>query len=92
MTMRNGSKTIGSSVLDALRKKEAALKAAIATERVRQQKRLEKDNARLFSIVGEALVQNARQAPDFRLMLEQVLQSADMRDTDRAFLTGKGWL
>ncbi len=78
--------------LEALRKKEAALRAAIATERVRQQKRKEKEDARLFSIVGAALVQNAAKAPDFQLMLKQVLRAADMRDTDRAFLAGKGWL
>ncbi len=92
MTMRNDSKTSGNAVLDALRKKEAALKAAIATEKVKQQKRQEKDDARLFSIVGAALVQNAAQSPDFRLMLKQVLQSAALRETDRAFLAGKGWL
>ena len=43
MTTRNDSKTSGNAVLDALRKKDAALKAAIATEKVRQQKRQEKD-------------------------------------------------
>lgn len=78
--------------LEALHRREAALKAAIATEKVRQQKRNEKDDARLFSIVGAALVQNAKLSSDFRLMLKQVLQSAAMRDTDRAFLAGKGWL
>jgi hypothetical protein len=92
MTTRNGSKTSGSSVLDALRKKEAALKAAIATEKVRQQKKSEKEDARLFSIVGSALVQNATHSSDFRLMLKQILQAAEMRESDRAFLTGKGWL
>lgn len=78
--------------IDALLRREAALKAAIAQEKVRRQKRKEKDDARLFSIVGAALVQNAEQAPDFRLMLKQVLQAAELRDSDRAFLTGKGWL
>ena len=78
--------------LESLRRKEAALKAAIATEKVRQQKRKEKDDARFFSIVGVALVQNAAQSPDFRLMLKPVLQSAALRETDRAFLAGKGWL
>lgn len=78
--------------LEALRKREVALRAAIATEKVRQQKRQEKENARLCSIVGAALIENADQSADFRLMLKQVLQAADLRDTDRAFLTGKGWL
>jgi len=78
--------------IEALRKREQAIKAAIAAEQVRRQKRREKDDGRLFSIVGAALVQNAAQSPDFRLMLKQVLQSAALRESDRAFLAGKGWL
>jgi hypothetical protein len=78
--------------LESLRRKEAALKAAIATEKVRQQKRKEKEDARLFSIVGEVLVKNAAQSPDFQLMLKQVLQSAALRETDRVFLAAKAWL
>lgn len=78
--------------LEALRRKEAALKEAIAEEKVRQQKRKEKEDARLFSVLGEALTYYATQSPDFKLMLKQVLQSAELRDTDRAFLAGKGWL
>lgn len=82
----------GNNRIDALRRREAALKAAIAAEKVRQQKRKEKDDARVFAVVGEALTRYAEQSPDFRLMLKQVLQSADLRDTDRAFLAGKGWV
>ena len=78
--------------IEALRKREQAIKAAIAAEQIRRQKRKEKDDARLFSVVGAALVQNAAQSPDFRLMLKQVLQSAALRETDRVFLAGKGWL
>ena len=90
--LKNSDANSNSSRIDALRKREAALKAAIAAERVRQQKRREKDDARVFAVVGEALARYAEGSPDFRLMLKQVLQSADLRDTDRAFLAGKGWL
>ena len=83
---------IGDEKLEALRRKEAALKAAIAAEKVRQQKRREREDARLFAIVGEAVIRNARQSPQFELMVKQLLQSAELRDTDRAFLSGKGWL
>jgi len=83
---------LANAKLEALRRREAALKAAIAEEKVRQQKRNAKDDARLFSVLGEALTHYAAKSPDFELMLKQVLQSADLRDTDRAFLTGKGWL
>ena len=77
--------------LDELRRREQALKAAIAQEKVKEQKRKDKENARLFSVLGEALAHYATKSPDFKLMLKQVLQSAELRDTDRAFLAGKGW-
>lgn len=75
-----------------LHRREAALRAAIAEEKVRQQKRKEKMDARVFAIVGEALTRYAERSPDFRLMLRQVLQSAELRDTERAFLAANGWL
>ena len=78
--------------IDALLRREAALKAAIAAEKVRQQKRKEKMDARIFVIVGEALTRYAERSPDFRLMLRQVLQSAELRDAERAFLAANGWL
>lgn len=78
--------------LEALRKKEAALKAAIAAEQVKQQKRNQRENERLFSVVGHALVENATKNPSFGLMVKQVLQAAELRETDRVFLTGKGWI
>ncbi len=82
----------GNDRLADLHRREAALKAAIAEEKVRQQKRKEKCDARVFAIVGEALTRYAERSPDFRLMLGQVLQSAELRDTDRAFLAANGWL
>jgi hypothetical protein len=81
-----------SDKLAALRNREAALKQAIAIEQVRLQKKREKERARLALIVGEALARYAERTPDFRLMLQQVLQSAELRDTDRAFLAANGWL
>jgi len=90
MTIDHSAK--GNARLDALQQREAALKAAIAAEKVRQQKREEKDAARLNSIIGAALARYASQSPEFKLMLQQVLQSAEMRETDRAFLAGEGWL
>lgn len=82
----------GNARLDSLRQREASLRAAIAAEKVRQQKHKEKENTRVYTVVGEALARQAEQTPDFRMMLKQVLQSAEMRDADRAFLAGKGWL
>jgi len=79
--------------LEALRTREATIKAAIAQEKVRQQKRDEKDEARLHSIVGEALVRNAKQHPDFELMLKGILKSATtLGESEKKLLRSKGWL
>jgi hypothetical protein len=82
----------GNGKLEALRRREAALKAAIAEERVRQQKREEKDAAKLHAIIGAALARYAGQSPAFKQTLQQMLHAAELRDTERAFLAGKGWL
>ena len=83
---------IVNSKLEALRKKEAALKEAIALEKVRQQKRREKEEARLCSIIGAMLVQNAAKHPDFELMLKSVLQkTTSLSDSDKKLLRANGW-
>jgi hypothetical protein len=83
----------GNGKIDALLRREAALKAAIAEEKVRQQKREEKEDARLHAIVGAALLQNAKQFPDFELMLKGVLaKSTLLTEGETKLLRAKGWL
>lgn len=86
------NETNGNGKIEALRKREAALKAAIAVEQIKQQKAKAKLQAREFATVGEALCKYAAQSADFRLMLKQVLQSAVTDDAVRKFLAGRGWL
>lgn len=78
--------------LTVLRKREAALKAAIAQEQVRQQKRREKDRARLAAIIGAALLEEAGRVPDFELLLRQTLKKAVKDDKAVKFLTEMRWL
>ena len=79
--------------IEALRKREQALKAAIAQEKVRQQKRDEKDAARLHSIVGRALLENAAKHADFELMLKSILQAnTSFSDGEMKLLRAKGWV
>jgi hypothetical protein len=88
----NGKNGRGSAKLEALRKKEADLKAAIAVEKVRQQRQAEKEEARLCSIIGAALVQKAAAHPDFESMLKSVLRSSTSpSDSDKKLLRAKGW-
>jgi hypothetical protein len=75
----------------ALRKKETALKSALAAALVDAQRARAKLQAREFSAVGEALCKYAAQSPDFKLMLKQVLASAVTDEATRKFLSGRGW-
>ena len=79
--------------IEFLKLKERELRARIFAERVRQQKQREKDTARLCSIIGTALVQNAAKHPDFELMLKGVLQTtASFSDSEKKLLKARGWL
>ncbi len=86
------NENIANEKLEALRKREAALKAAIARELVRQQKRKEKEDARVCSIIGAALVQNAAKHEDFELMLKGVLKTSTwLSESDRRLLRTRNW-
>jgi len=87
------SRDIRSERIEFLKKRERELRAKIVAEQNKQQKRSERDNARLYSIVGQVLIENAAKNPEgLGLMVKQVLQAAELRETDRAFLAGKGWI
>lgn len=78
----------GNRKLDALLRKEAALKAAIAAAKVAQQKREAKDHERLAKIIGRALLAN----PDCESFIKEALQNASgLSDADRNFLKTHGW-
>jgi hypothetical protein len=88
----NGNSVSGNAKIETLLKREAALKAAIAEEKVRQQKAKERVEAREFATVGEALVRYAGQSPEFKTMLRQVLPTAVTDERARRFLQERGWL
>jgi hypothetical protein len=91
--MDNGA--TGNGKIEALRKREAALKAALAAELVKQQKAKAKLAAREFATVGETVCKYAGQSPEFKTMLQQVLPVAAAAVADepaRKFLASRGWL
>ncbi len=76
--------------IEALRKREAAIKAAIAAEQIRRQKRRDKDHARLVTIFGACLLSDLETHPELRAGFEQSLKrTATGRDLE--FLQSKGW-
>jgi hypothetical protein len=82
----------GEAKLDALRKRAEQLDSQIAAERLRQQKRAQKDRKRLTAIIGDALVEQADALPDLRRMLTQILGTAVTEPASRRFLETKGWI
>lgn len=86
-----GSSDPTKSKLNALRQREFALRAKIAEEVKREQRRQWRNLDRLRTIVGGAVVRMAEQNPDFKLMLMQSIQSAELTPAERAFLKSQGW-
>jgi hypothetical protein len=82
----------GNGKIESLRKREAALKAAIAAETQKQQKREAKNRQRLADLIGTALVDQAGSSPDLQLMLKQILSGAVTDVSARRFLEERGWL
>lgn len=78
--------------LEALQQREAALKAAIAAEKVKQQQQKERDKARLSSIIGGALVDQANSSPQLHTMLKQVLTGCVTDPPARKFLEERNWI
>lgn len=93
MTMNNREiAPNGNERIEALRKREADIRAKIAVERVKQQRKSLKEYERLKSIVGGALLANASQHPDFELLLKGILRDAALEDSEKKVLRSKGWL
>lgn len=84
--------TNGRDRLEALRQREAALKTAIVAEKVKQQKRREKEHARLCAIVGAICVRDSEESPENKTKLIRAMQGADISEGDRTFLVRMNWL
>lgn len=91
--MNTSNGTNANDKIEALRKREAALKAAIAAEQVRRQKAQAKIAAREFSAVGEALCKYAAKSPEFHSTLKAMLSAAvgTIDEATKKFLSSRGW-
>ena len=88
---KNGSN--GNERIELLKKREAEIRAKLAAERVKQQKREWREYERLKNIVGGALLANAVDNADFELMLKGVLKTTPIAaESDKKLLQTKGWL
>jgi hypothetical protein len=87
--MNNGGN--GNGRLDALKKREAEIRARIAQERVRQQIREEKEQERVEQIVGRAAVAYLATDAKFLELLKPALQSV-AADGEKNLLRARGLL
>ena len=88
--MPRNCKRVDVSRIDALRKREQALKAAIAAEQIRMERRRERVRERLVRIIGSCLLSDLQDNPQLAVLLEDSLKrGADPRDF--AFLRAQGW-
>jgi hypothetical protein len=83
--------TAGNGRLDALKKREADIRARIAQEKVREQKREDKEQERAERIVGRAAVAYAASDPKFAEQLKPALQSITA-DGEKNLLRARGLL
>lgn len=78
--------------LDALRKKQDALRARIAKIEAREKEAAHKEDIRLKVLVGTAVLANVNLHPEARASLVALLEAAVGASRDRAFLKSKNWL
>ena len=81
----NGSK------LDVLLKRAGQLEALIAAEKLKQQKREQRETEKLERLLGGAVRKTGAGSADFRLMIAQTALSGMTDEKERSFLREKGW-
>ena len=82
----------GTDKIEALRKREAEIRAKIAEEETKRRKREEKDQTRIKLLIGGAFLADVEKTPDTRAGLLSVVDRGIVNPKDREFLKSKGWL
>lgn len=87
------SVTNGNPRLEALLERQKQLDALLAAEKLKLAKRKQKDDRKLFALVGRSVCQAAEQSPDFHLMLRQTLAGLGgvLTEGEQNFLKAHGW-
>jgi hypothetical protein len=84
------SADIANEKLEALRRREQSLKAAIAAEKIRIEQRREKEKARLARIIGECVLAELEANPELGLSIEGSLKH-NSAPSDADFIRSKGF-
>lgn len=78
--------------LEALKKREAEIKARIAETEAKEKAKRRKEDTRVKVIVGAGIIADTEKHPETRAEIVAVLDRAITAPKDRAFLKSKGWL
>jgi hypothetical protein len=78
--------------LSRLHEKVKAAEARLAAEKMLLAKRKQKDNKKLFGLVGQGVCEAAEKSPELRLMLAQILGGAVTDAGARRFLEARGFI
>jgi uncharacterized membrane protein len=88
--MQSNSESNHNARIEALRKREQALKNAIAAEKIRIERRREKEKLRHAMILGTSLLSDLDDYPQMKTLLQEILQRhSNPRDAE--FLRAQGW-
>lgn len=86
------TKTGSSGKLETLMQRQAAVAAAVRTEKEKRKAIARKEHDRFTRIVGQALVASAGQTPEVAATLKGILRNTRLPESDRKFLQSKAWL
>jgi hypothetical protein len=78
--------------LEALRKREAEIKAKIEKFEAKEKGKKRKEENRVKILVGAGMIADTVKNPETRAGVVSVLDRAITAPKDRAFLKSKGWL
>lgn len=81
----------GNSKLEALRKREAEVKARIAAEEAKEKAKERKDETREKVLVGAGMLADVKAGKTNREGVTEILKRAIVAPKDREFLKGRGW-
>lgn len=88
---KNGSN--GNERIEFLKKREAEIRAKLAEERLKQQKREWREYKRLKDIVGGALLAKSAEDAEIEDMVKRIVKAAPITsEGDKRILRAKGWI
>ena len=88
----NGNGNGNGAKLNRLLERQKEIEAQLAEEKLRLAKRKQKDNKKLYALVGGAVCDAAERSPDFHLMLKQTLGGAVTDAAAGRFLDARGYI